>query len=100
MNMNQYQYDIEIVNTQIIFPNFRRLDMLDLLFENQHTQYNAPPKIRKKRFLATPSHLTLITLNLSDNCESLNEEVKHQSRMKLQPILIIRFLEQKLEELF
>ncbi|CAK90244.1 unnamed protein product (macronuclear) [Paramecium tetraurelia] len=52
------------------------------------------------RFLATPSHQTIIALNLSDNCESLNEEIEYQRRRKIKPFLIIRFLEQKTEEPF
>ncbi|CAD8177938.1 unnamed protein product [Paramecium octaurelia] len=74
--------------------------MLDLKFENQDTQICVPPKIRKKRFLATPSHQTIIALNLSDNCEGLSEEIEHQRRRKIKPFLIIRFLEQKTEEPF
>ena len=56
--------------------------------------------LKFNRFLATPSHLTIMTLSLSNNCEIFNDEVKCQSRMKIQPILIIRFLEHKTEELF
>ncbi|CAD8095498.1 unnamed protein product [Paramecium sonneborni] len=74
--------------------------MLNLQFENQNTQDSIPPKIRKKRFLATPSPLTIIALNLNDNCESFKGEVEHQKRIKIKPILIIRFLEQKIEEPF
>ncbi|CAD8097513.1 unnamed protein product [Paramecium sonneborni] len=74
--------------------------MLDLQFVNQNTQDSIPPKIRKKRFLATPSHLKIIALNLSDNFERFQEEVEHHKRIKIKPILIIRFLEQKIEEPF